>query len=329
MGRALPALAAGALTLVGGVLVSTGTAMAVPAPPPGHINTVAGAAGGGQGLVAGDPEGVAAANGKIYVADTTGGVVDLLDPSTGQTTVVAGGGSGDANGTPATSAALFAPVGVALDASGDLFISDQGDSRVEEVPAVGGTHFGIPMTAGELFTVAGSGHAGAAGDGGPGYAAQLNQPLGIAVDYNGDLFIADSGNNRVQEVSAGGGSNFGQTMAAGAIYTVAGSGVPAAPAGGGTTLPPQQPPPPQLSQPGGVAVDSFGDLLIADTPANLVLEVAANTGGNHFGQSMTAGYTYTVAGSGASVLSGPRGLSLDGSGNLFIADTGDNRVQEV
>ena len=156
----------------------------------------------------------------------------------------------------------------------------------------------------QIATVAGNGIRGSSGDGGSPTAAELNQPGGIAVDASGDLFIADTTNNRIQEVLAGG-----------SIITVTGSG--------------GLPFSPPLYQPGGVAVDAAGDLFIADTGNSLIREVSAS------------GVITTVAGGGsegfygdagpatAAALWSPAGIFVDGSGNLFIADSVNNRIREV
>ena len=142
---------------------------------------------------------------------------------------VAGSSSGSSgssgNGGAATSALLDGPAAVAFDAGGDLYIADSDNNRVQEIAATTHTQWGISMTAGDIYTVAGSssGTAGHSGDGGAATSALLYDPSGLAVDPAGDLYIADKLNNRVQEVAAATGTQFGVSMTANDVYPIAGS----------------------------------------------------------------------------------------------------------
>src|SRR5262249_22815704 len=131
------------------------------------------------------PYGVAVdANGDLYIADTGNNAVREVVQATGNIFTVAGTGtagySGD--GAAATSAEMSGPVSVAVDDAGDIFIADAGNNAVREVV----------QATGNIITVAGTGTAGYSGDGGSATSAQLNDPSGVAVDQNGDLFIGDS-----------------------------------------------------------------------------------------------------------------------------------------
>jgi sugar lactone lactonase YvrE len=257
--------------------------------PAGVITTVAG--NGTQGF-SGDggratraalygPSGVALDRaGDLFIADSRNSRVRKVDPA-GVITTVAGGGTGG-DGGPATSAAVDAG-GVALDAAGDLFIG--GGSRVRKVDR-----------AGVIRTVAGNGTDGFSGDSGPATSATLESSGGLAVDGAGDVFIADTYNNRVRKVDQ-----------AGIITTVAGNGSDTFSGDGGRATAAT------LDDPGGVAVDGAGDLFIADTrngrvrkvnPARVITTVAAAVGN-------------------------PGGVAVDGAGDLFIADTGNNLVRKV
>jgi hypothetical protein len=135
------------------------------------------------------------------------------------------------------------------------------------VAAVTGTQFGIDMTAGDIYTIAGNGAAGYFGDGGPAGSAKLYLPIGLAADTSGNLYIADSGNNRVREVAAGDGTQYGISMKAGNIYNVAGSATWGYSGDGGqATLA-------MLDSPIDVAVDSSGDLYFADLGNDRIREV--------------------------------------------------------
>ena len=205
---------------------------------------------------------------------------------------VAGNGqdtfSGD--GVQATQTALASPGSVALDSQGRLFISDGGNNRVRMV-----------SSSGIISTVAGTTSAGYAGDGGPATSAYLDSPGGIAFDSAGNLYIADTLNSLVRKVSGG------------VINTVAGDltvGPGFSGDGGAATSA-------QLLAPSGVALDSFGNLYIADQGNNLI-RVVAN------------GNISTLGTSDASPLKlkTPAGVAVDSSGNLFIADKGNHRIVE-
>jgi trimeric autotransporter adhesin len=276
---------------------------------------------------------VAASTGSFYGQAMTAG--DIY-------TVAGGGTGGLGDGGPATSAKLnFSQCGpllptclgdVTVDASGNLVIADDGHNRVRVLAASTGTFYGQAMTAGDIYTVAGGG-TGGLGDGGPATSAKLSGPSGVTVDSTGNLVIGDTGHNRVRVVAASTGTFYGQAMTAGDIYTVAGNGTSGFSGDGGPATSAE------LSYPQGVAVDPAGNLLIADSFNDRVRVVAASTG-SFYGQAMTAGDIYTVAGGGtgglgdrgpatSATLNTPEGVTVDGAGNLVIADTGDYRVRVV
>src|SRR5436305_15310176 len=126
--------------------------------------------------------------------------------------MVAGNGtlqfSGD--GGPATAAELPAPQGVAVDGAGNVVIADTTNSRIRVAAAGTGTFYGQPMTAGDIYTVAGSGKRAFSGDGGPAAKAALRSPYGIAADSAGDLLIADTFNSRARLVAGHTGTSYGQ-----------------------------------------------------------------------------------------------------------------------
>ena len=125
--------------------------------------------------------------------------------SAGVITTVAGTGGGfSGDGGPAVQAQLRGPAGVAVDGAGNLFIADSFNDRIRKVDS-----------AGVITTVAGTGRTGFGGDGGPAVNARLSRPSGVAVDGAGNLFFADSGNDRIRKVDS----------ASGSITTVAGTGV--------------------------------------------------------------------------------------------------------
>ena len=168
--------------------------------------------------------------------------------TSGNISTVAGNGTegfgGDAG--PATSAQLNYPNGVAVDSSGNVFIADTSSHRVRKVD-----------TSGNISTVAGDGTFGFSGDGGPATSAQLNEPYSVVVDSSGNLFIA-SENHRIRKVDTSG--NIG-TMAGDGTFGFSGDGGPATSA--------------QLYQPRGVAVDSSGNLFVADWGNHRIRKVEA------------------------------------------------------
>ena len=101
----------------------------------------------------------------------------------------------------ATAAGLRIPEDVLVDGAGNLVVADSGNNRVRVVAAADGTFYGQAMTAGDIYTVAGNGTGGFAGDGGPAQSAELSHPQGVTVDAAGDLLVADAGNNRIRQVA--------------------------------------------------------------------------------------------------------------------------------
>jgi trimeric autotransporter adhesin len=230
---------------------------------------------------------------RVWVVAASTGTFYGQAMTAGDIYTVAGDGnygfSGD--GGPATSAALTDLDGVIEDSHGNLVIADANNNRVRVVAESTGTFYGQAMTAGDIYTVAGDGAAGFSGDGGPATSAELHQPVGVAVDGSGNLLIADLQNHRVRVVAAGTGTFYGKAMTVGDIYTIAGNGKSDFSGDGraATTA--------QLNNSYGVALGTAGNLAIADTVNNRMQVVPASTG-IFYGQPMTAGHIYTVAGDG-------------------------------
>ena len=247
------------------------------------------------------------------------------------------GYSGD--GGPGQVAQIWAARGLAIDKAGNLIIADTNNDRVRVVAARSGTFYGHAMTAGHIYTVAGTGTAGFSGDGGPAKAAELFTPEAVAVDRSGNLVIGDAGNARVRVIAERTGTFYGQAMTAGDIYTVAGDGDQRASGDGGPATA-------AGLTPGAIAIDGAGNLVIADSYPNTdfsnnrIRVVAARTG-TFYGQAMTAGDIYTVAGNGtagyagdggpatAAELDNPVGVAVDQAGNLVIGDTYNNVIRVV
>jgi streptogramin lyase len=217
-------------------------------PSTGIITTIlgTGAVGVGADDVQGtksaltNPKSVALFGGALYVADLTNRV-RRLDLATGRVTTVVGTGTAGfaGDGGPAVSAQLNSPQRLAIDSSGTIYIADSGNNSIRRVDAATGI----------ITTVAGkSGTSGFRGDGGPGTAALLNQPRGVALDADNALYIADSGNNRIRRLD----------LVTGTITTIAGSGRGFSGDGGPASAA-------RFYNPRGLTVDPAGRLIIADT----------------------------------------------------------------
>ncbi len=284
------------------------------------------------------------------------------------TTIAGNGTSGySGDGAPAALAELYSPAGVAVDGSGNVFVADGANHAVRKISAAGvittvaSFSGGTPSAPGEVVLedvavdasgnlfiadginqvvrklssngtitiVAGNGTQGYSGDGGLATAASLNWPEGLAADSNGNLFIADSYNNRVRKVSANG-----------IITTVAGTGAEAFSGDGG---------PASLASlflPGGLALDTSGNLFIADWGNNRVRKVSAsgaittvagigptptpcNTPGVCTLSPGCAGFSGDGGPATSASVCAPNSVAVDAAGDLFIADTGNSRIRQV
>jgi len=197
-------------------------------------------------------------------------------------------------------------MGLALDAAGDLYIADSHNQRVRDVSAANGT----------IATVAGMGVAGFSGDGGAATAARLDLPTALAIDASGNVYMADTDNHRVRKIAVG----------TGAIATVAGNGVEGFGGDGGAAIGAA------IDSPNGLAVDAAGNLYIADTHNGRVREVSAATGAISTVAGV-GGIGLAFGGDGgaatAAGLALPRGLTLDAAGNLYVADSENQRVRRI
>jgi RHS repeat-associated protein len=247
---------------------------------------------------------------------------------------IAGNGTAGSTGNagPATSAELSSPQGVAVSATGNIAIADTANNVVRFVPATSGTYFGQSMTADDIYTVAGNGTSGYSGNGGAATSAELSAPRGVSFDAAGDLVIADASNHVVRFVPVASGTDYGQSVTANDIYTIAGNHTSGYSGNGGAATSAE------LSSPNDVTLDAAGDLLIPDTQNNVVRFVPV-TSGTYFGQSMTANDIYTIAGNHTSGYSGNGGAatsaefstvmdaSFDSAGDVFIADSGNDYLR--
>ena len=253
------------------------------------------------------PEGLAvASNGDVYFSDTDNNVVRKVASATGIITTVAGNGSPGATGDggPATSARLKAPEDVFVTTSGDLFIADTGNHEIRKVASATGV----------ITTVAGNGSPGSTGDLGAATAARLNSPRGIAVASNGDFYIGDRSNNKIRKVTA----------LTGIIATYAGTGTAGYSGDGALAIAAR------LNRPQGIHLASNGDLYIADALNNAIRTVAAGTGIiTTYAGTGTAGFSGDGGSAALAQLNAPEAMHLNSVGDLYIADTGNNRVRRV
>jgi sugar lactone lactonase YvrE len=298
----------GAATAIGNV--NAVSSVAIPSSPgvqevaPASINQVVAVDSGGNVFIA-DPARVrslSAASGALsYVTGSlsaVGGVLGFQPGFSGDGAVANGGAQG-----PAFAAALDSPGGLAIDAAGNVFIADTGNHRIRRITAATGV----------ITTIAGTGTPGFAGDGAAATAADLDSPSGVAVDAAGNVFIADTANQRIRRLDT-----------FGLIATIAGTGVAGFGGDGGAAVAAQ------LQDPVAVVVEPAGTILIADAGNQRLRRL-----------DLTTGLITTVAGTGAigfageggpanaAVFSGLSGVAVDVAGNIFIADSGNHRIRRI
>jgi hypothetical protein len=162
--------------------------------------------------------------GLILMVPRTSGAYYGMSMTANKTYYVAGGGSALGDNGPATSAQLGWVWGLAFDGSDNLYIADKAHQRIRMIAHGNGPAWGSYRTAGDIYTLAGNGTAGSSGDGGLATSAQLNYPWTIALDGSGNLILTESHGGRVRMMAAQSATNFGQVMAPGYIYTIAGGG---------------------------------------------------------------------------------------------------------
>jgi len=258
--------------------------------------------------------------GNIYIADSLHNQIRKVNATSGVISAYAGigntGYTGD-NG-PAVNATFTAPGGVAIDGAGNLFVADTSNNVIRKIDGANGV----------ISTVAGTGLGGFSGDGQQATAAQLNQPWGVTLDTAGNLYIADTANQRIRVVSA----------STGIITTIVGNGNPSG-AGdgkgtyfgdGGTAIAAG------LSLPHAVAFDLSGNMYIPDSANNrvrLVTAVAGVIAGSDtistLAGSASVGYSGDGQAATSAVLNTPFGVAVDPAGNVFIADSQNTAIRKV
>jgi uncharacterized protein (TIGR03437 family) len=289
------------------------------------------------------PQGVAAdAAGNLYIADTLNNVVRRV-ASNGVITNFAGNGTAGSggDGSAATSAQLNGPQGLAVDAAGTVYIADSGNNRVRKISGgtistltggnnelnkpygvavdtagnvyvaeFGGNRVSRVTSAGAVSVLAGNGVSGYSGDGGPATSAMLKGPRAVAVDSAGNVYIGDTGNNRVRLVSGG------------TIQTFAGNGVAGYDRDGVAANATQ------VGNPVAVAVDSIGSVYVTDGSSR-VRKISANGLIATIAGNGTQGYSGDGGSASGARLSAPAGLAVAPNGNVYVADSNNNAVRAL
>ena len=258
------------------------------------------------------------ASGNVYVADTYHHRIRLWNAVTGMIATRVGSGTGASIGGdfgPATSAVLNYPSGVALDNNGVLYIADTNNCRIRRVDP-----------SGIITTVAGYNGAvttvlpcGATGDTLTATSALLNSPKGVFFDKFNNMYIADSGNNKIRKVK-----NYCYSGCSNIIKTFAGTGVASFTDGMAATSA-------TLNNPTSVVVDSSGNVVIADTNNHRIRKVFNATGTiGTFAGAGTAGYDGDyVLGAGMSKINAPLGMCIDSWDVVYVADSGNNVIRKI
>jgi len=246
---------------------------------------------------------------NLYIVDYDNNRIRKINATTGIIKTVAGNsplhdfGSFSGDGGPATLAEFNHPSGVVIDTKGNIYIADQYNERIRKVSTATGV----------INTVAGNGEMGYSGDGGPAISAKMS-PHGIAVDNDGNIYVAEELNNRIRKIS----------VLTGIINTIAGNGESGYSGDGGPAISAR------LQSPCGVAIDKAGNIYIADWGNWCIRKVVHSTG-----------IIYTIAGPGnrdflgdgglarKANLRNPEAVALDGNGNIYVADGYNNRIRKI
>jgi sugar lactone lactonase YvrE len=237
------------------------------------------------------------ASGNVYVADNNNNQIREIS-RTGAVSTVAGSDSSGAVDGIGANAYFFAPTGIVTDATGNLYVTDAGNDLIRKV---------IPSS-GQVSTVAGNANPGDAN--GALLSATFNNPSGIAIDGSGNLYVADMLNNMIREINLN--TSLVSTLA-GAGDTTASINAPDSSA--------------SFYYPTGVAIDASGNVYVAEYVSNLIRKIGVNGQVTTFAGSGTAGQADSTGTS--ATFNGPSGLTIDKSGNLYVADTYNNVIRKI
>jgi serine/threonine-protein kinase len=241
------------------------------------------------------PAGVAVdATGNVYVADEGNEMIRKISPSGVVTTLAGNGKTGSANGTD-TAASFFLPSGLAVDGAGNVYVADWGDQLIRKI-----------SPSGVVTTLAGNGNRGSAN--GTDTVASFYEPAGVAVDEAGNVYVADQHNDLIRMISP-----------LGVVSTLAGSGAHGSDNGESTAA--------SFNIPNGVAVDSAGNVYVADEGNNLIRKISPSGGVTWLAGT---GQTGSANGAGyAASFKNPSGVAVDGAGNVYVADKGNNLIRRI
>jgi streptogramin lyase len=273
--------------------------------PAGVVTTFAGTAGS-QGLTNGtgsaarftDPYGIAVdSGGNLYIADTSNNAIRKITSAGVVTTLAGGGAQGSTDGT-GTSARFSEPRGVAVDSSGNVYVADYGNSTIRKI-----------TSAGVVTTLAGT--AGSVGStDGSGTAARFRGPNGIAVDSSGNVYVADTDNRTIRKITS-----------AGVVTTLAGSATSSGSTDGTGTAA-------RFAEPRGVTVDAAGTLYVVDYDAYTIRQITSAGVVTTFAGTAAAAGSTDATGTAARFYS-PTGVTVDSSGNVYVADTSNNTIRKI
>jgi trimeric autotransporter adhesin len=218
-------------------------------------------------------------------------------------TIAGSGASGfSGDGGPATAAMLQNPLSGKFDAAGNLYFADYNNHRIRKIDA-----------SGVITTIAGTGVSSFSGDGGAATAATLSNPVGLAIDASGNIYVSDRNNNRIRMISS-----------AGVISTVAGTGTASYTGDGGAATAAT------LYYPGGINTDASGNVYFADESNNVVRKITVTTGViSTVAGTGTAGFSGDLGAATAAKLNHPKDVVIKSTGEIYIADYDNNRIRRI
>ncbi|MFY8033105.1 MAG: hypothetical protein ACOVMN_01215, partial [Flexibacteraceae bacterium] len=234
------------------------------------------------------------ANGNLYVGDRLNHRIRKITPA-GEVTTLAGSGTAGFTNATGTSAAFNQPIGMAVDASGNVYVADYSNNRIRKI-----------TSAGVVTTLAGSGTTGYAD--GTGTAAAISGPHGVCVDASGNVYVACYNDHRIRKITA-----------AGVVTTIAGSGIAGFANGTGTAA--------TFNNPTSIAVDGLGNLYVADPNNNRIRKITPTGVVTTFAGSGTAG---SANGTGtAATFNSPYFVVADGAGNVVVSEIGNIKIRQI
>jgi sugar lactone lactonase YvrE len=243
--------------------------------------------------------------GNLYIAETANHVIRKVDTNGNITTIAGTGTQGFSSVSgPANAAQLDSPQGLALDTANHLYIADTHNHVIRK----------LNLTTGILTTIVGTGAPGFSGDHGPATSAQLDLPTALALDAKNNLYLADTRSHRIRRIDA----------TTGLITTIAGNGTQGFSGDNGPATAAS------IDSPTGLALDASNNLYLADTHNHRIRRIDAITGLiTTIAGTGSLGYSGDNAQAATAALALPHGLTLDAGGNLYLADTENNRIRRI